>query len=350
MATPRSASLRALGRGSGAAYLDYGHPQGYLPLRQQLQPRLGELEIEAQPEQIVTTNGATQALDLIAQGEPVLLVSLEMLPRKTLYRMCRQATAHDQPSQERRAEFLRWTDDRLWLFDHVGRLTPQRCRAAIHIGEDVRQPGQIGFGCTQFLLRILAADVQARDARCLLQHGAAFLWLGGDHRGDPSLADQRGTVRAGGRVGEDQRDVLRPHVPPIGAIGAARPALDPTDDLQIAVFTQVERGQRIARVDLGEQRYFCEVALRAGGCAREDHILHAAATHGFRAGFAHDPADRFQQVGFAAAIGADNARQPRLDPQFGRIDEALEAGKLQPPYLHGRPVTADAACGGRTGR
>lgn len=69
------------------------------------------------------------ALDLIAQGEPVLLVSLEMLPRKTLYRMCRQATAHDQPSAERRAEFLRWTDGRLWLFDHVGRLTPQRALA-----------------------------------------------------------------------------------------------------------------------------------------------------------------------------------------------------------------------------
>ena len=34
-----SASLRALGRGSGAAFLDYGHPQGYLPLRQQLHRR-----------------------------------------------------------------------------------------------------------------------------------------------------------------------------------------------------------------------------------------------------------------------------------------------------------------------
>ena len=71
------------------------------------------------------------ALDLIEQGERTLMVSLEMLPRKTLYRMCRQATAHDQPSSERRGEFLRWTDDRLWLFDHVGRLTPSRCIAVL---------------------------------------------------------------------------------------------------------------------------------------------------------------------------------------------------------------------------
>lgn len=69
------------------------------------------------------------ALDLIAQGEPVLLVSLEMLPRKTLYRMCRQALADDQPSAQRRADFLRWTDGRLWLFDHVGALTPKRALA-----------------------------------------------------------------------------------------------------------------------------------------------------------------------------------------------------------------------------
>lgn len=69
------------------------------------------------------------ALDLIAQGEPVLMVSLEMLPRKTLFRMCRQATATDAPSAERRADFLRWTDGRLWLFDHVGLLTPRRALA-----------------------------------------------------------------------------------------------------------------------------------------------------------------------------------------------------------------------------
>jgi twinkle protein len=69
------------------------------------------------------------ALDLVAQDEPTLLVSLEMLPRKTLARMCRQATATDLPSADRLADFLRWTDGRLWLFDHVGALTPRRALA-----------------------------------------------------------------------------------------------------------------------------------------------------------------------------------------------------------------------------
>ncbi len=73
-----TSSLRALSRQSGAGLLDYGPPQGYLPLRQQLQLKLAEAEIQAGPEQILLTNGVTQALDLIAQhfirpGDTVLV-------------------------------------------------------------------------------------------------------------------------------------------------------------------------------------------------------------------------------------------------------------------------------------
>ncbi|MES2325601.1 MAG: PLP-dependent aminotransferase family protein [Pseudomonadota bacterium] len=60
-------ALRAISRQSPSALLNYGAPQGFLPLRQQLQLKLAELEIEAAPEQIVTTVGVTQALDLVAR-------------------------------------------------------------------------------------------------------------------------------------------------------------------------------------------------------------------------------------------------------------------------------------------
>ena len=59
-------ALRAVSRQHGSL-LSYGLPQGFLPLRQQLQLKLAELEIEAAPEQIVTTVGVTQALDLVAR-------------------------------------------------------------------------------------------------------------------------------------------------------------------------------------------------------------------------------------------------------------------------------------------
>ena len=60
-------ALRAVSRQSASLLLNYGTPQGFLPLRQQLQHKLAELEISAAPEQIVTTIGVTQALDLVAR-------------------------------------------------------------------------------------------------------------------------------------------------------------------------------------------------------------------------------------------------------------------------------------------
>jgi DNA-binding transcriptional MocR family regulator len=60
-------ALRAIGRQHPNLLTAYGTPQGFLPLRQQLQRKLAELEISADPEQIVTTVGVTQALDLVAR-------------------------------------------------------------------------------------------------------------------------------------------------------------------------------------------------------------------------------------------------------------------------------------------
>jgi DNA-binding transcriptional MocR family regulator len=60
-------ALRGIGRQHAGLLLNYGAPQGFLPLRQQLQRKLAELEIAAAPEQIVTTVGVTQALDLVAR-------------------------------------------------------------------------------------------------------------------------------------------------------------------------------------------------------------------------------------------------------------------------------------------
>ncbi|OGB22191.1 MAG: GntR family transcriptional regulator [Burkholderiales bacterium RIFCSPLOWO2_02_FULL_57_36] len=59
--------LRAISRQNPNLLLQYGNPQGFLPFRQQLQLKLAELEIAATPDQIVTTTGVTQALDLVAR-------------------------------------------------------------------------------------------------------------------------------------------------------------------------------------------------------------------------------------------------------------------------------------------
>lgn len=82
-------------------------------------------------------------LDLCDQNERVLNMSLEMPPSKTLGRMCRQACAHDIPNRERRGQFMRWTDGRLWLFDHIGRLTPERCLAVLRYFADELKGGHV---------------------------------------------------------------------------------------------------------------------------------------------------------------------------------------------------------------
>ena len=71
-------SARSVTRAAKRAWLAYGTPQGYLPLRQQLALKLSALEIPAEPEQIVTTAGVTHAIDLVGRhfltaGDAVLV-------------------------------------------------------------------------------------------------------------------------------------------------------------------------------------------------------------------------------------------------------------------------------------
>lgn len=73
-----SNALRAMSRQGVGQLLNYGTPQGFLPLRQHLQTKLAEVEIGAAPEQIVLLSGITQAIDLVARlyvrpGDAVLV-------------------------------------------------------------------------------------------------------------------------------------------------------------------------------------------------------------------------------------------------------------------------------------
>ena len=142
-----------------------------------------------------------------------------------------------------------------------------------------------------------------------------------------------GRVRAGRGVGEQQGDILLADVAAVDPIGGAGAALDPAGDLDLA-------GGAIATSPSSPPSRSTSIVTsaksRAGPQrgAGEDHVVHAGAAHRFGRAFAHHPADRLQHVGFAAAVGADDPGQAVLDAQLGRLDEALEAGKFEPPDLH----------------
>ncbi len=69
------------------------------------------------------------ALDLIVQRERTLIASMEMSPARTLARMVRQAFGVERPEADRLRSFSAWTDGRLWLFDHMGRVAPSVMQA-----------------------------------------------------------------------------------------------------------------------------------------------------------------------------------------------------------------------------
>lgn len=60
-------SLNVLARKNGVHLLEYGHPFGYLPLREHLTLMLSGLGITAHPGQILLTQGTSQALDLVTR-------------------------------------------------------------------------------------------------------------------------------------------------------------------------------------------------------------------------------------------------------------------------------------------
>ena len=71
-------ALATVARMPAARLLDYGPPLGYLPLRRQIVRRLAELEIAATPDQLMLTDGASQAIDLVCRhllqpGDAVLI-------------------------------------------------------------------------------------------------------------------------------------------------------------------------------------------------------------------------------------------------------------------------------------
>lgn len=62
-----ASAVRGVGRSRGSWLLKYGPIEGYLPLREALVTRLAHLGIEVGVDQVITTAGATGAIDMVAR-------------------------------------------------------------------------------------------------------------------------------------------------------------------------------------------------------------------------------------------------------------------------------------------
>lgn len=66
------------------------------------------------------------ALGFIAQGATVCIASLEMKPVTTLSRVVRQFVGVSEPTVQAMEEFFNWCRGKLWLYDQVGTVQPER--------------------------------------------------------------------------------------------------------------------------------------------------------------------------------------------------------------------------------
>src|SRR5689334_12858148 len=130
-------------------------------------------------------------------------------------------------------------------------------------------------------------------------------------------------MSASGCIREQQRDVLRANVTAVDPVRRARTTLDAPRDFAFACSAVV------TGVALDQNRDLGEVARWPRRGYGEDDIVHSAAVQRLRAGLTHRPADGLEEVGLAASVGPNDTGQSRLDPEFGRLDEALETAELE---------------------
>ena len=132
-------------------------------------------------------------------------------------------------------------------------------------------------------------------------------------------------MRSGRGVGEQQRDVLLPDIAAVDPIGRTRAALDPAGDLRSP---RVSLSARLRGMSTSSETSAKSRAGRVAVPAKMTSSMPPPRSDLGRA-LAHHPADRFQQVGLAAAVGADDAGQARLDLSSAGSTK-LEATEFQP--------------------
>lgn len=95
-------------------------------------------------------------LDLCYQAERVMVASFEMKPARQMHRMSRQASGSSMPTREFLETFHQWTDERLWIYDHVGSVDWRKLVAIMRYAAAT-------FGITHFVVDSLMKCVKGED-------------------------------------------------------------------------------------------------------------------------------------------------------------------------------------------
>jgi len=105
-------------------------PTGFQKMADKFDLRPGEVTLWAG----INGHGKTTFLSQIMLavmrgGSKICIASMEMRPRDSMAKMTQQAAGVGQPSIGFIKAFHHWTNDRLWIYDHVGRISSARVLA-----------------------------------------------------------------------------------------------------------------------------------------------------------------------------------------------------------------------------
>ena len=202
----------------------------------------------------------------------------------------------------------------------LGDLALEGVHAAFLLGEDVGDAEEVGLGVFEFAEGFLFLAFVFGDAGGFLEDGAAFFGFGGEDLVDLALGHDRVGGAADAGVHEEVMDVAEAAEGAVEAVFGAAIAEDAAGDgdlveVDFEGFLAIGHGEG----DFGHAEGFAFFG------AVEDDVRHFAAAEGFGGGFAEDPADGVDDVGFAAAVGADDAGDALVEFEGGFVREGLEA-------------------------
>ena len=167
-----------------------------------------------------------------------------------------------------------------------------------------------------------------------------------DHAGDHALLDDGVGARPQARAQEQVVDVAAAHRNIVDVVGRVAIARENALDRQLGVAAPLPADPALAIVEVELDRGAADRRAIAG--AVEDDVLHRLAAQCGRLRFAEHPAHGVDHVGFAAAVGADDADELSGSGDAGRVDERLEAGQFDLSQAQFEFFcTGTAASGGR---
>ncbi len=213
----------------------------------------------------------------------------------------------------------------------LARLALQRIDLAAHLAEDVLDAEEVRLGVLELAERLFLLAFEFGDARRLLEDGAAVLRAGREDLVDLPLLHDRVGGPADAGVHEELVDVAQAARVLVDLVLAGAVAEEAAGDGDF-----VELGAELVLAVAEGQRDLGHAERLAGVAPAENDVLHLAAPERLGRLLAEHPADRIEDVAFAAAVRPDDGGDARMELNDGFVGERLEAEDVKRLEIHGR--------------